>query len=138
MLLALLLFAADWPQWRGPNRDAVSQEAGLLKEWPKGGPKLLWSVEGLGDGYATPSVAGGKLFVMGSLKGEEFVHALSVKDGKTLWSTKAGKVGETGSQTQVLALNPPPAKESGEIIEDEDTNETVEKIVAWLDERKLI
>jgi electron transfer flavoprotein beta subunit len=50
----------------------------------------------------------------------------------------AGTVGETGSKTTVLALNPPPAKEAGEIIEDEDTNETVEKIVAWLDERKLI
>jgi electron transfer flavoprotein beta subunit len=51
---------------------------------------------------------------------------------------EADKVGEAGSQTKVLALNPPPAKEAGEIIEDEDTNETVEKIVAWLDERKLI
>ena len=50
----------------------------------------------------------------------------------------AGMVGESGSKTAVLALNPPPAKEAGEIIEDEDTNETVEKIVAWLDERKLI
>ena len=49
-----------------------------------------------------------------------------------------GMVGEAGSKTTVLALNPPPAKEAGEIIEDEDTNETVEKIVAWLDERKLI
>jgi len=49
-----------------------------------------------------------------------------------------GQVGEAGSKTAVLALNPPPAKEAGEIIEDEDTNETVEKIVAWLDERKLI
>jgi electron transfer flavoprotein beta subunit len=49
-----------------------------------------------------------------------------------------GMVGESGSKTAVLALNPPPAKEAGEIIEDEDTNETVEKIVAWLDERKLI
>ena len=47
-------------------------------------------------------------------------------------------VGEAGSKTAVLALNPPPAKEAGEIIEDEDTNETVEKIVAWLEERKLI
>lgn len=47
-------------------------------------------------------------------------------------------VGESGSKTTVLALNPPPAKEAGEIIEDEDTNETVEKIVTWLDERKLI
>jgi electron transfer flavoprotein beta subunit len=51
---------------------------------------------------------------------------------------EAGRVGEAGSQTKVLALNLPPAKEAGEIIEDEDTNETVEKIVAWLDERKLI
>ncbi len=50
----------------------------------------------------------------------------------------AGMVGEAGSKTTVLALNPPPAKQAGEIIEDEDTNETVEKIVAWLDERKLI
>jgi electron transfer flavoprotein beta subunit len=50
----------------------------------------------------------------------------------------AGMVGEAGSKTTVLALNPPPAKEAGEIIEDEDTNETVEKIVAWLEERKLI
>jgi electron transfer flavoprotein beta subunit len=48
------------------------------------------------------------------------------------------RVGESGSRTAVLALKPPPQKESGEIIEDEDTNETVEKIVAWLDERKLI
>ena len=48
------------------------------------------------------------------------------------------KVGETGSKTQVLAINPPPEKEAGEVFEDEDTNETVAKIVAWLDERKLI
>ncbi len=51
---------------------------------------------------------------------------------------ESGKVGEAGSQTRVLAINPPPEKEPGEIIEDEDTNETVEKIVAWLEERKLI
>jgi electron transfer flavoprotein beta subunit len=51
---------------------------------------------------------------------------------------ESGKVGEAGSQTAVIAINPPPEKQAGEIIEDEDTNETVEKIVAWLDERKLI
>ena len=51
---------------------------------------------------------------------------------------ESDKVGEAGSQTQVLAINPPPEKEAGEVFEDEDTNETVEKIVAWLDERKLI
>ena len=51
---------------------------------------------------------------------------------------ESGKVGEEGSRTRVLAINPPPEKAPGEIIEDEDTNETVEKIVAWLDERKLL
>jgi electron transfer flavoprotein beta subunit len=51
---------------------------------------------------------------------------------------ESDKVGESGSQTQVLAINPPPEKQAGEVFEDEDTNETVEKIVAWLDERKLI
>ena len=53
-------------------------------------------------------------------------------------ASRPDQVGESGSKTQVLAINPPPEKEAGEIIEDEDTNETVEKIVAWLDERKLI
>jgi electron transfer flavoprotein beta subunit len=51
---------------------------------------------------------------------------------------EADRVGDPGSRTAVLALNPPPAKEAGEIIEDEDTNETVSKIVEWLDERKLL
>ena len=51
---------------------------------------------------------------------------------------EADKVGAEGSRTKVLGINPPPAKEAGEIIEDEDTNETVEKIVSWLDERKLL
>src|SRR3954464_8669365 len=50
----------------------------------------------------------------------------------------AGKVGEEGSRTAVLAINPPPEKQAGEIIEDEDTNETVEKVVSWLEERKLL
>ena len=46
--------AADWPQWRGPQRDGISQETGLLKEWPKAGPKLLWTVDKAGSGYSTP------------------------------------------------------------------------------------
>ena len=50
----------------------------------------------------------------------------------------SGRVGSDGSKTQVLAINPPPEKAAGEIIEDEDTDETVQRIVAWLDERKLI
>src|SRR5215218_6325615 len=51
---------------------------------------------------------------------------------------EADKVGEQGSRTAVLGINPPPEKEPGEIIEDEDTGETVEKVVSWLEERKLL
>jgi electron transfer flavoprotein beta subunit len=51
---------------------------------------------------------------------------------------ESDRVGDSGKRTEVLAINPPPQKEAGEIIEDEDTNETVEKIVAWLEERKLV
>jgi outer membrane protein assembly factor BamB len=49
---------SDWPQWRGPNREGVSQEKGMLKQWPAGGPKLAWQVNDVGDGYSTPSVVG--------------------------------------------------------------------------------
>jgi len=68
VLVCLVLTASAWtqgfPQWRGPNRDGHSDEKGLLKEWPKEGPKLLWQVNDLGSGYATPSVAGGRIYLM--------------------------------------------------------------------------
>src|SRR5262245_25709725 len=48
--------SSDWPQWRGPHRDGISPETGLLKEWPTNGPPLVWKVTGLGGGYTTPSV----------------------------------------------------------------------------------
>src|SRR5262245_52551041 len=86
--------AADWPQWRGPERNGISKETGLLKEWPKEGPKLVWQAKEIGSGYSTPAVAGGRLFLM-SNKGndDEFVQALDVKDGKQAWQTHVGKVG---------------------------------------------
>jgi outer membrane protein assembly factor BamB len=90
---ALTAHAADWPQWRGPNRNGVSAETGLLKEWPKEGPKLLWTAKDLGEGYSTPAVAGGRVYLMSNTKGEEFVQALDAKDGKLIWSTAVGKVG---------------------------------------------
>jgi outer membrane protein assembly factor BamB len=89
----LALRAEDWPGWRGPDRTGVSAEKGLLAAWPPVGPKLLWSVTGLGGGYASPAVVGGRIFVMGSRDGDEYVHARSAKDGKPLWSAKVGKVG---------------------------------------------
>src|SRR5207249_11104030 len=92
-LLALVRARADdWPQWRGPNRDGHSKETGLLKEWPKDGPRLIWQVKDLGGGYSAPSVAADRVYLMTN-KGleDEFVTARDAKDGSRLWSTRIGK-----------------------------------------------
>lgn len=70
---------SDWPQWRGPERNGTSNETGLLKQWPAGGPKLLWQVNDIGDGYSTPVVVGSRIYLM-SNRGmdNEFVQALSI------------------------------------------------------------
>src|SRR5215218_4136580 len=80
----------DWPQWQGPDRNAVSKETGLLREWPKDGPPLAWKVNGLGGGDGAPSVAAGWIFGMSNRGKDEVVWALSEADGKTLWSTRLG------------------------------------------------
>ncbi len=82
--------AADWPQWQGLDRNAVSKEKGLLREWPKDGPPLAWKATGLGGGDSAPSVAGGKLFGMGNRGGDEVVWCLAEADGKELWATRLG------------------------------------------------
>src|SRR2546422_1656601 len=80
--------ANDWPQWRGPKRDGLSQETGLLKEWPKEGPKLIWKMNDIGSGYSTPAVMSDRLYLLGNQGLEnEFVEALAVNDGKRLWQT---------------------------------------------------
>jgi outer membrane protein assembly factor BamB len=86
--------AADWPQWRGPERSGVSKETGLLKQWPANGPKLIWQVNDLGDGYSTPVVVGTRIYMM-SNRGldNEYVQAISTTDGKVIWTTRVGNVG---------------------------------------------
>src|SRR5438270_13370314 len=78
----------DWPQWQGPDRNAVAKETGLLKEWPKDGPPLAWKIKGLGGGYSAPSVAAGRIFGMSNRGDEEVVWALDEKNGKELWATR--------------------------------------------------
>src|SRR5436190_5324220 len=91
--------AADWPQWRGVNRDGISAETGLLKQWPAEGPKVLWQATDLGMGYSTPAVVGGRLYVLANTGvDDEFVKAISAKDGTTIWSTRIGKVGNPKQQ----------------------------------------
>ena len=91
---AMRLSADDWPQWRGPNRDAISNETGLLQEWPESGPPLAWQVENIGSGYSTPSIVGDRLYLLTNDGLEsEFVQCRSAIDGSPVWSQKIGKVG---------------------------------------------
>lgn len=58
VLVSAIGLAKDWPQWRGPNRDGLSQKMGLLKSWPESGPPLVWKAMGLGAGFSSISVSG--------------------------------------------------------------------------------
>lgn len=93
---ALLLFpfvvslvsAEDWPQWRGPNRDGISTEKGLLSEWPEEGPELVWEVKkGIGRGYSSVAVADGRVFTIGSTRQGCMAFCFDEKTGKELWAT---------------------------------------------------
>src|SRR6476469_6953690 len=81
---------ADWPQWRGPDRTGVSKETGLLKTWPTDGPKQLWKITGLGEGYSTPSVAAGRIYMHGTKGNDEYMFCLNEADGSKVWDTKVG------------------------------------------------
>ncbi|HSI35339.1 MAG: PQQ-binding-like beta-propeller repeat protein [Phycisphaerae bacterium] len=96
-LLILALFASlaradDWPQYRGPNRDDVSKESGLLKSWPAGGPKLLWAYADTGAGYSGPAIVGQRLFITGARGESEFLIGVDVSaaEPKQLWATRVG------------------------------------------------
>ena len=89
----ILLFSAradDWPQWQGPDRNDISKESGLLKEWPKEGPPLAWKITGLGGGDSAPAIAAARIYGMANRGEDEVVWALSEKDGKELWVTRLG------------------------------------------------
>jgi PQQ-like domain len=94
--VALPAVAADWPQWRGPDRTDVSRETGLLKDWPKEGPKLLWTTQEAGVGFSGPAVVGDRIFCMGADDKKEYVYALDAKTGKKLWSTEVGPLYTNG------------------------------------------
>ncbi|HEV8369381.1 MAG TPA: PQQ-binding-like beta-propeller repeat protein [Pyrinomonadaceae bacterium] len=82
----------DWPQWRGANRDGISKETGLLKQWPAEGPALVWKATGAGAGYSSLAIASERIFTMGVRGGREYVIAFDVATGKEVWATANGGV----------------------------------------------
>jgi outer membrane protein assembly factor BamB len=79
-----------WPQFHGPNRDNVSSETGLLKQWPKEGPDLLWTAKGLGHGFSSMSIASGMIYTAGNIEKDTVITALNT-DGEILWQKKNGQ-----------------------------------------------
>ncbi len=80
----------DWPQWRGPRRDGISNEKGLLANWPPDGPPLLWKVDGLGAGWSSPIIVGERLYITGDAGNELVVFALD-RNGTIQWRAGNGR-----------------------------------------------
>ena len=88
MLVSSFVKADDWPQFRGPDRTGVSKEKGLLKAWPKEGPKLAWTFKNAGLGFSSVAIVDGKLYTLGTRDKDEIILALDAATGKELWTAK--------------------------------------------------
>ncbi len=91
---------SDWPGWLGPNRDGKSLDTGLLKQWPAQGPRLLWKADGIGVGFSSVAVTGGRVYISGDRDGKLTISVFDL-DGKPLWTTDhgQGRGGPNGSRS---------------------------------------
>jgi len=80
-----------WPQWRGPNRDGISADIGLLRTWPQGGPRKIFTAAGMGGGFSSVAVAGGRIYTMGDRRDGQYALAFTEADGAPLWATRVGE-----------------------------------------------
>jgi len=84
-------FASDWPQYRGPNADGTSPETGILKTWPKEGPRQVWKIDKLGESFGSFAVVKDKAFIFVERGGDEVCLGLEAATGKELWATPIDK-----------------------------------------------
>jgi outer membrane protein assembly factor BamB len=114
-LIRSSVYGDDWPQFRGPNRDGISKETGLLKKWPKGGPKLLWTYTEGGVGYSGPAIVGDRLYLEGGRGDSEYVYALDIKNTtegiKEVWSAKMGPLFQWKGNSWNIGPNATPTVE---------------------------
>jgi len=89
--LAAMPASAEWPQWRGPNRDDVSTETGLLKSWPAAGPRRVWLFEKCGLGYSGPAIVKNHLYTLGARGETEYLLAIDIERGQELWAAPVGE-----------------------------------------------
>lgn len=90
--LTIEIRAADWPQWRGPDRTGISAETGLLAKWPEKGPQLVWTFKDAGLGFSAAAIRDGKLYTLGTRDDQEVVLALDAAKGTELWNAKIGPI----------------------------------------------
>ena len=83
LILSTGLNAQDVAQWRGNSRNGIYNETGLLKKWPEAGPKLLWSTDKVGDGYGSPVILDGRLYICGAIDSTACLFVFTA-DGKQL------------------------------------------------------
>lgn len=77
---------ADWPNFRGPNLDGIAPDTGINKDWKSRPPRELWRVNMTDDGYAVPSVADGKVFIIDHQGSEDIVRAIDLNSGQDVWT----------------------------------------------------
>jgi outer membrane protein assembly factor BamB len=106
--------AQDWPQWRGANRDAKAPSFRAPKEWPKELTQK-WRVE-VGDGVATPSLVGDRLYVFARQEGGEILRCLNVADGKELWRNKYDALGASGPAASFAGPRCSPTIAEGKVV----------------------
>ena len=86
LLIANSLFASDWPQYLGPDRNSISDEKGLLRSWPENGPEVLWTSP-VGIGYGGPVVKDGKVYLLDrEAETGDTMRCFDLSSGKELWS----------------------------------------------------
>ena len=90
LALAAEAGAADWPQFRGPNRDGISPETAVLKSWPGSGPRVLWKIP-LGEGFSQVTAVNNRLYVFYGSGSDEVAAALDAATGKQLWRVRVDR-----------------------------------------------
>ena len=95
LLVPLAAAANDWPCWRGPDRNGISQEKGWRSEWPADGPPMVWKAA-VGFGFSSISIANGRAFTTGHADEQDAVFCLDAKSGKEIW--KHGYPAELGDK----------------------------------------
>ncbi|MCA9043793.1 MAG: PQQ-like beta-propeller repeat protein [Planctomycetaceae bacterium] len=88
--------AHDWPRWEGPHRNAISDETGLLQEWPESGPPVAWRITGIGDGMGGIAVCEGRIYTTGDIDDTSWLFALNEKNGELIWKARIGRGGRVG------------------------------------------